>query len=207
MELALFDFDHTITDRDSYAGFLRRIATPDALKQARWKIGPWLLAYRATLVSAEALRRRVTRLAFAGRDAGEVGRLAQTYAEEALPAMLRPEMMQRIAWHQAQGHEVAVVSASLDAYLRTWCERHGITGLICNALAAKEGRLTGEYAGGEIGMRKAALIHQHHDLSRYHRIHAYGDSREDRPILALAQAQIAKFAVEARRWYCGKRVA
>lgn len=207
MELALFDFDHTITDRDSYAGFLRRIATPDALKQARWKIGPWLLAYRATLVSAEALRRRVTRLAFAGRDAGEVGRLAQTYAEEALPAMLRPEMMQRIAWHQAQGHEVAVVSASLDAYLRTWCERHGITGLICNALAAKEGRLTGEYAGGEIGMRKAALIHQHHDLSRYHRIHAYGDSREDRPILALAQAQIAQFAVEARRWYCGKRVA
>lgn len=205
MELALFDFDHTITDRDSYAGFLRRIATPDALKQARWKIGPWLLAYRATLVSAEALRRRVTGLAFAGRDAGEVGRLAQTYAEEALPAMLRPEMMQRIAWHQAQGHEVAVVSASLDAYLRTWCERHGITGLICNALAAKEGRLTGEYAGGEIGMRKAALIHQHHDLSRYHRIHAYGDSREDRPILALAQAQIAQFAVEARRWYCGKR--
>lgn len=207
MELALFDFDHTITDRDSYAGFLRRIATPDALKQARWKIGPWLLAYRATLVSAEALRRRVTRLAFAGRDAGEVGRLAQTYAEEALPAMLRPEMMQRIAWHQAQGHEVAVVSASLDAYLRTWCERHGITGLICNALASKEGRLTGEYAGGEIGMRKAALIHQHHDLSRYHRIHAYGDSREDRPMLALAQAQIAQFAVEARRWYCGKRVA
>lgn len=207
MELALFDFDHTITDRDSYSGFLRRIATPDALKQARWKIGPWLLAYRATLVSAEALRRRVTRLAFAGRDAGEVGRLAQTYAEEALPAMLRPEMMQRIAWHQAQGHEVAVVSASLDAYLRTWCERHGITGLICNALASKEGRLTGEYAGGEIGMRKAALIHQHHDLSRYHRIHAYGDSREDRPMLALAQAQIAQFAVEARRWYCGKRVA
>lgn len=207
MELALFDSDHTITDRDSYSGFLRRIATPDALKQARWKIGPWLLAYRATLVSAEALRRRVTRLAFAGRDAGEVGRLAQTYAEEALPAMLRPEMMQRIAWHQAQGHEVAVVSASLDAYLRTWCERHGITGLICNALASKEGRLTGEYAGGEIGMRKAALIHQHHDLSRYHRIHAYGDSREDRPMLALAQAQIAQFAVEARRWYCGKRVA
>lgn len=196
MELALFDFDHTITDRDSYAGFLRRIATPDALKQARWKIGPWLLAYRATLVSAEALRRRVTRLAFAGRDAGEVGRLAQTYAEEALPAMLRPEMMQRIAWHQAQGHEVAVVSASLDAYLRPWCERHGITGLICNALAAKEGRLTGEYAGGDIGTRKAALIHQHHDLSRYRRIHAYGDSQEDQPMLALAHA----------RWYRGKRV-
>lgn len=195
MELALFDFDHTITDRDSYAGFLRRIATPDALKQARWKIGPWLLAYRAKLVTAEALRRRVTRLAFAGRDAGEVGRLAQTYAE-ALPAMLRPEMMQRIAWHQSEGHEVAVVSASLDAYLRPWCERHGITGLICNALASKGGRFTGEYARGGIGMRKPALIHQHHDLSRYHRIHAYGDSREDRPMLALAR----------ERWYRGKHV-
>lgn len=197
MELALFDFDHTITDGDSYSRFLRHMATPTQLREARWKIGPWLLGYRIGIVSAESLRRRATRLAFSGADAEEVERIGMSYADDILPSMLRPEMMARIEWHQSQGHEVTLVSASLDAYLRPWCERHGIDGLICNALATHEGRLTGEYAGGDIGRRKAALIHARHELSRYRRIHAYGDSREDQPMLALAH----------ERWYRGKRVA
>ena len=35
MELALFDFDHTVTAGDSYGRFLRRIATPQQLARAR----------------------------------------------------------------------------------------------------------------------------------------------------------------------------
>ena len=32
VELALFDFDHTITTGDSYGRFLRRVATPQQLE-------------------------------------------------------------------------------------------------------------------------------------------------------------------------------
>ena len=197
MQLALFDFDHTITDCDSYSRFLRRIATPRQLQQARWRIGPWVLGYRAGVVSAAAVRRRVTQLAFEGRDAGEIAAMARAYAADSLPGMLRPDMMKRLRWHRDRQHEVVLVSASLDAYLRPWCDTHGIDGLICNRLDAQDGRLTGRYAGGDIGGDKAALIRARHDLARYARIHAYGDSREDRPMLALAH----------ERWYRGKQVA
>lgn len=197
MELALFDFDHTITDADSYSRFLRHIATPAQLRQARWKIGPWLLGFHSGLVSAHALRQRVTRLALAGRNAGEIKHIGMAYANESLPSMLRPEMMERITWHQSRGHEVAVVSASLDLYLQPWCGRHGIDGLICNALATHDGDLTGAYDGNDIGTHKASLIRARYDLARYQRTHAYGDSREDQPMLALAH----------ERWYRGKRVA
>lgn len=46
-------------------------------------------------------------------------------------------------------------------------------------------------------MRKAEAIRTYCDLSRHSRIHAYGDSREDLPMLALAQD----------RWYRGKHLA
>lgn len=196
MQLALFDFDHTVTVCDTYSRFLRRIATPAQLARARWTMGPWVLGYRAGMVSPSAIRVRATRMAFTDRTESDITEAGGRYADEVLPGVLRPEMMQRIAWHQAQGHEVALVSGSLDSYLRPWCERHGL-GLICNRLESTGGRLTGRYAGGDRGGHKAADIRARYDLSRYERIHAYGDSREDRPMLALAH----------ERWYRGRRIA
>jgi HAD superfamily hydrolase (TIGR01490 family) len=195
MHLALFDFDNTLTVCDGYSRFLRRVATPQQLSQAKWKIGPWLLAYRAGLISAHHIRKRVTQVAFTGRNAAEIIAHGTVYARETLPATLRPEAMQRLEWHKSQGHEIAVVSGSLDVYLQPWCEQQGVA-LICNRLEAIEGRLTGRYAGGDVAPYKAREICKRYDLSKYERIHAYGDSREDKPMLALAH----------ERWYAGKRI-
>lgn len=196
MQLALFDFDHTVSTCDTYARFLRRVATPEQMAAAKWKVGPWLLGYRAGIVSARGIRERVTRLTFKDRDAAEIAAHGEPYARDALPAMLRPEMMKRIEWHQAQGHDVALISASLDLYLQPWCERHGLA-LICNRLESSDDRLTGRYLERDIGPHKAQEIRARYDLSRYERIHAYGDSREDKPMLALAH----------ERWYAGRRIA
>lgn len=196
MDLALIDFDHTVTTCDTYSRFLRSVATPRQQADARWSVGPWLAGYRVGLVSAAALRTRVTRIAFAGRDAAEIGAAARSYADNVLPGLLRPQMMERIAWHRGRGDALVLVSGSLDLYLRPWCERHGLE-LLCNRLETADGRLTGRYLGGDRGAHKAADIRARYELSRYARIHAYGDSREDRPMLALAH----------ERWYRGRRVA
>lgn len=196
MDLALIDFDHTVTTCDTYSRFLRSVATPRQLAHARWKVGPWLAGYRAGLVSAAALRTRVTRMAFAGREAAEIEAAARRFADEILPGLLRTPMMERIAWHRQRGDTLVLVSGSLDLYLRPWCQRHGLE-LLCNRLETVDGRLTGRYLGGDRGAHKAADIRAHYELSRYARVHAYGDSREDRPMLALAH----------ERWYRGKRIA
>ncbi|MFC6841751.1 HAD family hydrolase [Xanthomonas theicola] len=194
--LALFDFDHTVTTGDSYSRFLRRVATPQQLARAKWSVGAWLAGYRLGLVPARAIRRRVTHVAFAGRAAAEIAAQADAYARQVLPTLLRPEMMQRIAWHHAQGHRIALVSGSLDLYLQPWCDEHGLE-LICNRLEQRAGRLTGRYADGDCGPHKARLVRARYDVAAYPRVYAYGDSREDRPMLALAH----------ERWYRGRRVA
>lgn len=196
MDLALVDFDHTITTCDTYSRFLRRVATPAQLSAARWTVGPWLLGYKSGLVSAAVLRTRVTRLTFAGRDPAEIQAAGEHHANEVLPGVLRPAMMERIGWHQARGDTVVIVSASLDAYMQPWCDAHGLA-LICNRLEMVDGRLTGRYLGGDRGQHKARDIRARHDLASFDRIHAYGDSSEDKPMLALAN----------ERWWRGQRVA
>jgi hypothetical protein len=62
-------------------------------------------------------------------------------------------------------------------------------------LEAVDGRLTGRYRDGDCGPEQVRHIHEHYDLAAFARIHAYGDSREDRPTLALAH----------KRWYRGKQ--
>lgn len=196
MDLALVDFDHTVTTCDTYGRFLRGIASPQQRAGEAWRVGPWLAGYRLGLVSAAALRTRVTRLVFTGGDPAAVAAAGRRYSEETLPGLLRPWMMERIAWHRARGDTLVLVSGSLDLYLAPWCHRHGME-LLCNRLEVAEGRLTGRYLGGDRGAHKATDIRARYDLSRYRRIHAYGDSAEDRPMLALAH----------ERWYRGRRLA
>ncbi len=196
MDLALFDFDHTVTTCDSYGRFLRTVATPTQRAGARWSVGPWVLGYRLGLVSAAALRTRVTSVVFTGRQAAPVEAQGARYAREVLPGLIRPDMLARIGAHRAAGDTVVLVSGSLDLYLAPWCRQHGLE-LVCNRLEAVDGVLTGRYAGGDRGGHKAADIRARYDLSCFDRVHAYGDSREDRPMLALAHA----------RWWRGRRLA
>ena len=196
MNLALFDFDHTITTVDTYGRFLRHIARPEQLTQARWQVGPMLAGYRLGMVSAQRLRARVTRFAFQGGNEENIRDAGSRFARAMLPTWLRPEMEQRIVWHQSQGDTVVVVSGSLDVYLQPWCAERGLA-VICNALEAQSGQLTGRYLDGDCGADKVRRIRARYDLTRYQAIYAYGDSREDRGMLALAQ----------QRWYRGRQIA
>ena len=49
------------------------------------------------------------------------------------------------------------------------------------------GRLTGRYRGADCsGAEKARRIKERYDLTRYPIVYAYGDTEEDREMLALA---------------------
>ena len=58
---------------------------------------------------------------------------------------------------------------------------------ICTTLEERRGRLTGRYVHGDCcGAEKALRILQRYELDRYSHVYAYGDSGEDREMLALA---------------------
>jgi phosphatidylglycerophosphatase C len=192
MDLALFDFDGTITTRGAYPEFVRLAVRPLRRVAGGVMLAPMIAGYRCGLVAEPAIRRIVSRVGFRGDDPVRVRGLGARYAACGIPPLLRPVAVDRIGWHKARGDRVVVVSASLDAYLEPWCRAQGLE-LICTELETANGRLTGRYRGGDCcGEEKARRIRRRYALEDYGTIYAYGDTEEDRPMLDLAH----------RRFFC-----
>lgn len=186
MNLALFDFDGTLTLGDNFVPFARMQASRRRKLCADVCLSPLVVGYKLGYLHASWMRQRVAWFAFRGRSASEVASWGERYAERVLPAGIRPEAFARLQWHRAQGDTIAVVSASLEPYLAPWCRQHGLE-LICTKLEARGGVCTGRYVQGDCtGAEKARRVRERFDLRRYPQVYAYGDTPEDREMLALA---------------------
>jgi phosphatidylglycerophosphatase C len=186
MDLALIDFDGTITTKGIYPEFLR-FAVPRGRKLAAGIVlSPLIAGYKCRVISEPAIRLVLSRAAFQGTDLASVRALGEQFVNDVLPGLIRPIALERIAWHKGRGDRVVVVSASLDAYLIPWCRALALD-LICTELEKSEGRLTGRYQQGDCyGAEKVRRIRERLPLADYEVIYAYGDTEDDRPMLDLA---------------------
>lgn len=197
MTLALFDFDGTITTRETMPDFVRLSVSRPRLMLGQVLLAPLVIGYKLGFVSGTFVRRAIVRFGYSGTTVAALEAHGHDFARSALPSMLRPEIMQRIAWHKSQGHTVSVVSGGLDAYLAPWCHEHGLE-LICSALQHRDGVLTGRYLGQQCVLaEKARRVRERYDLNTFHEIYAYGDTPEDKDLLSIA----------THRYYRGQEVA
>ncbi|HEY5171777.1 MAG TPA: HAD-IB family hydrolase, partial [Acidimicrobiia bacterium] len=97
------------------------------------------------------------------------------------------EGRERIAWHRREGHEVVIVSASLDVYLDDVAQELGVAHVLCTSLVSDErGSCTGELRGANCrGVEKATRLRAYIDDDDVE-LWAYGNSRGDDEMLALA---------------------
>ena len=193
MDLALFDFDGTITTKGTYPGFVRFAVRPGRQILGGIALSPIIAAYYGRLVSDRAIRTVLSRVGFRGAEPARLRRLGVQYAADVLPHLVRPIARERIAWHQAKGDRVVVVSASLDVYLEPWCSTVGVE-VICTELEVRDGRCTGRYRDGDCtGAVKAARVRERCRLGDYGTVYAYGDSEDDRELLELADRKFFRW--------------
>lgn len=189
MNLALFDFDGTITTEDTYTRFLF-YATPKSRVIWGWcLVLPVIMLYKLSMLKASKTRPILSKVAFVFRKQEAVLARAQHYVDEYIPKVLRQEMIEKIRWHQSEGDRVVLVSASLDVYLRLWCQQQGIE-LLCSELKVAKGRYCGNYVNGDCSEHnKVNAIKNLLELSDYSTVFAYGDTDEDLPMLAIADVK------------------
>ena len=150
-------------------------------------MSPILAGYSLKLIPNWRAKESVLTYFLAGRSAPELAAFSQQFADDVLPRLLRPEAIERLRWHQQQGHRTIVVSASLEIYLRPWAARMGIDQIIGTRLISRSDQLTGRILGKncygpEKVTRLQALLDQLDPV-----LYAYGDSRGDRELLAIAR--------------------
>jgi phosphatidylglycerophosphatase C len=186
VNLALFDFDGTISYGNTFTPFLHFAVDRKRIAAGRVVLAPVIAGYKLGFVSGSTARESATRFGFRGKREADVRRAGASYARDVLPGVIRPNALERIRWHKAQGDRVAVVSASLNMYLDEWCRPLELD-VICTELDARDGILTGRYRQGDcIGDEKPVRILRKYRLQDYPVVYAYGDSEDDRPMLSIA---------------------
>jgi HAD superfamily hydrolase (TIGR01490 family) len=196
MNLALFDFDGTITSNNTWTPFLKYAVRPSRMVVGRLLLLPVIVGHRLGVLPAGRARQIANWVAFSGERTTAIRQLGSEYARDVLPRTERRSALDRIEWHRSQGDDVVVVSASLNVYLGPWCDARNLP-YICTTLEERAGRLTGRCIDGDCsGTEKVRRIKQRFDLSRYTLLYAYGDTPDDREMLELAH----------RKYYRGKEV-
>lgn len=196
MNLALFDFDGTITTREMLPAFVYSAVPPARLRIGKLLLAPWVAGYKFGWVSGISIREKIAHAGFRGMREADYLAAGERFAHEALAPVLRPEAMARIAWHKDRGDTVAVVSGGFDVYLSHWCRTHGLE-LICSKLEVADGVLTGRYDGAQcVRDEKPRRVRERYALDDFDAVYAYGDTPEDFELLEIAD----------HRWYRGKPI-
>jgi len=186
--VAAFDFDGTLTHKDSLGPFLELVCGRAQVYRELARRFPVLAGVAVGLGDRDAEKARLVGRLLAGRPADAVRASGGEYARGLTESdALRPEMLERVAWHRAEGHEIVIVSASLDAYLEPLAPMLGIDAVVCTRLGvASDGRLDGRLDGGNVrGPEKVRRVRDwlgDADVELW----AYGDSAGDRELLDWA---------------------
>lgn len=186
MRLALFDFDGTITTRDTLADFLLNAFGVVRCAIGLLAVSPFMALYLSKIITGGEAKEKVFRYFLSGWDRDDFGRAADRYARERMPAILRENAMERIRWHRSRGDRIVVVSASAEEWVGSWCAMQGME-VIGTRLEIRDGKFTGRIQGENCkGPEKARRIREEINLADYEYVYAYGNSSGDAEMLALA---------------------
>ena len=192
MKIALFDFDGTITTDDSLIKFIRFVVGDTKFIWGMAFLSPMLAAYKLKLIPNYKAKQYMLSYFFKGMSEEEFMRVANEYSLKHIDTILRPKAMEKIVWHKEQGHKIVIVSASIECWLKSWCDANNLD-LIATKLEIKDGIVTGKFLTKNCyGAEKANRVKKQYNLSDYNYIYAYGDSRGDKELLTLADESFYK---------------
>lgn len=182
-KVVVFDFDGTLTTRDTLLEFIRYVRGTRALVLGLLRYAPLLGLMKLGLYPNYKAKQKVFAHFFQGMTLEDFDAIGRRFAADNRH-LLRPKGVEALQKALAEDAEVLIVSASIDNWVQPFFPNVKVLG---TQAETNERRLTGRFLtkncyGQEKVDRILALYPQRED---YH-LTAYGDSRGDRELLAFA---------------------
>lgn len=191
--LALFDFDGTITSKDSLFEFIKFASGKLGFYFVMSIFSPWIIYYVFIKKEGEIAKRKVLAFLFKGKSESELKQLGISFTEKIIPSILLPRALDEINMHKKQGNKVLVISASLDIWLKPWADSMGME-LICTQMEFENQKFSGRFATANcIGIEKVNRINSYLKLNDFRPIFAYGNSSGDKQMLELADHKYYRY--------------
>jgi phosphatidylglycerophosphatase C len=187
--LVAFDFDGTLTRRDTMRHFLLTVRDHPTVARAFLRHLPSIAVALRGGPARDRAKERVYGDILGGMTRQEIaaacGRTAQVIQE----SLIRDDTVARLRWHQSEQHRVIVVSASFEGYVRPVAAWLGIDEVIATKweINPADDTLTGRFDGSNVrGRAKVERITEH--IGRRCELdYAYGNTSGDAAMLARAR--------------------
>lgn len=188
-KIVVFDFDGTLTCKDSFVEFIRFACGQRALYLGFLRYAHVLVLMLLHLYSNEKAKELVFCHFFKGTSIAEFNALCQGFATSH-SYILRTEGIKTLKQAEEDGAEVLIISASVDNWVSRFFPSVRVLG---TQIEVKDGYVTGRFLSSNcFGQEKVdRLLAVYPNRSEYH-LTAYGDSRGDREMLAFADESYYK---------------
>jgi phosphatidylglycerophosphatase C len=191
--LALFDFDGTITDKDSFLEFIRFYKGLPGMVLGLILLSPILLLYKIHLIHNWKAKEIVFTFFFRNEYYNVFKKKCRNFSDFIIPGIIKPNALETIGKHILNGHKVIVISASFEEYLTDWCEKLRID-CIGTRIDVRNNRLTGKIRGKNCyGKEKVSRLKQYIDIEQYDEVLVYGNSKGDWALMEIADQKFYKF--------------
>lgn len=187
--VAVFDFDGTITRKDTLIEFIRFAKGSVALYWGMFVHLPWLVLMKLRLYDNGKTKEGVFSWFFKGMRIEEFDELGQRFYEIQVAQLLYTDAVQAIKEHQQKGDKVVILSASIENWVKPFASALQADALSGTQVETQEGKLTGRFATKNCyGQEKVERLKQWLQGNRIKDSYviAYGDSRGDKELLKFA---------------------
>jgi phosphatidylglycerophosphatase C len=187
--IVAFDFDGTLTVRDSFMDFLRWRAGPLRFAFGMARLGPSALAYVGHRDRGR-LKARAVREFLKGESGEALAAACETYAAGAWLRMMRPDALATWQAWKDRGALMTIVTASPETLIEPFARRLGADVLLGTRLAfGSAGRVEGAFAGENCRALEKVVRLRERFGPEVRLAAAYGDTSGDADMLQIAEVK------------------
>lgn len=201
--IAVFDFDGTISSKDSFLEFIKFSRGRLLLYRCILINGPFILLFYLKLYSNQKLKEKFFSYCFKGISSKEIYEKGRLFSRDIIPKICYNDALKIIDWHKRQGHEIFILTASSEIWLGEWCRKNGLE-LICTNFEFRKGKFTGKINGKNChGVEKYIRIEKLLKNYNFEESYAYGDSDSDLHFISLVKYRFKMALTESNvknRW-------
>lgn len=189
MQLILFDFDGTLTRKDSFVEFITYYKGRRKLYAGFLVNIIHLSKFMLGLISNSRFKEIMLSHFFKGESICEFNRRGEQFALNVIPDILRNGAIKTIEKHSKEDSRLIVVTASCSNWIKAWTDKMELE-LIATELEVVDGKISGKLSGKNCyGSEKVLRIKSYVELDNFDSIIAYGDSVGDKQMLDLADVK------------------
>lgn len=193
-KIAVFDFDGTITSKDSFMEFIKFAKGKTAFYAGLFIFSPLLIAMKMGFISNTVAKKLFFSYFFKGMNINTFKRYCNGFSKK-IQLIVRPAAICKINELIEKDVAIYIISASINLWIIPWGVKLKIDEgkILCTEAEIKNGKLTGKFITPNcFGQEKInRLLAKETDRENYY-LYAFGDSRGDKEMLSFADESYYK---------------